>query len=400
MVATLTYTVFSLGDAQLHQLHTNQGKLFVMGEVAVELFQESPTSFLQEMRKGKYTRHSSSDKDVLHTMSELQLPVESSAGSSLGVTLLDASTVEQLLVDKRRTELVQPFKLALLKLASQEAARLMAAGEYERALPVALDAVQQGQALFKPSPALQLFPLYLLAAQANLGLRRSKQCEDFLALASWLAMKEPLMTTHVMKSQLSRLYGQLYAFQGKQTEALTAFAEDVYYCSIEYGAEDARSAVGYYNMGKVLQNQGDYAKASACSDRVVTIWSAALCRAVLGVIQSQEDGSLESASPGSDPLPVGRLQLMEVVDMVMDICRSRQMTLGQAHPLVADACFVCALALIQLGEKEKAGEQLEMAKSIYLASPSNAKQIGGGVLSAQASKTRLLDMAKIMLTAC
>jgi hypothetical protein len=49
----------------------------------------------------------------------------------------------------------------------QEAARLMAAGEYELALPVALDAVQQGQLLFKPSPALQLFPLYLLAAQAG-----------------------------------------------------------------------------------------------------------------------------------------------------------------------------------------------------------------------------------------
>ena len=65
----------------------------------------------------------------------------------------------------------------------------MAAGEYEFALPVALDAVQQGQALFKPAPALQLFPLYLLAAQANLGLRRAKQCEDFLALASWLAIK-------------------------------------------------------------------------------------------------------------------------------------------------------------------------------------------------------------------
>lgn len=48
---------------------------------------------------------------------------------------------------------------------TQEAARLMAAGEYELALPVALDAVQQGQLLFKPSPALQLFPLYLLAAQ-------------------------------------------------------------------------------------------------------------------------------------------------------------------------------------------------------------------------------------------
>jgi hypothetical protein len=49
--------------------------------------------------------------------------------------------------------------------------------------------------------------------QANLGLKRAKQCEDFLALASWLAMKEPSLTTNIMKSQLSRLYGQLYAFQ-------------------------------------------------------------------------------------------------------------------------------------------------------------------------------------------
>ena len=85
MSSTLTYTVFSLGEAQLHQLHTSNGKvsqlsrghlsrplfllveyysttalflyplpaaflpmqLFVMGEVAVELFQESPTAFLQ-----------------------------------------------------------------------------------------------------------------------------------------------------------------------------------------------------------------------------------------------------------------------------------------------------------------------------------------------------------------
>lgn len=202
-----------------------------------------------------------------------------------------------------------------------------------------------------------------------------------------------------MKSQLSRLYGQLYAFQGKQAEALTAFAEDVYYCSIEYGTEDARSAVGYYNMGKVLQNQGDYAKAAACSDRVIDIWSAALCRAVLGIVQSQEDGSLE-ASPGSEPLPVGRLQLMEVVDMVMDICRTRQMTLGQSHPLVGDACLVCTLALIQLEERDKASEQLEMARSIFALAPSDGakKQIGGGLL-VSASKTKLLDMAKVMLMA-
>jgi len=36
-----------------------------------------------------------------------------------GITLLPASAVETLLLEKRRHELVQPFKLALLKLASQ-----------------------------------------------------------------------------------------------------------------------------------------------------------------------------------------------------------------------------------------------------------------------------------------
>eukprot|EP00955_Chlamydomonas_euryale_P058600 357124-Chlamydomonas_euryale.AAC.2 len=125
-----------------------------MGEVAVELFQESPTSFLQvrlsgagtcagqssmflssgvmlhtclqlcptvrpqELRKAKYQRIASADRDVLQTTAELHLPVESTAATA-GITLLPSSTVESLLVDKRKLELVQPFKLALLKLASQ-----------------------------------------------------------------------------------------------------------------------------------------------------------------------------------------------------------------------------------------------------------------------------------------
>ncbi|KAJ9510112.1 hypothetical protein QJQ45_015587 [Haematococcus lacustris] len=427
MAATLTYTVFSLGEAQLHQLHAKEGKvctsdalhgdavqLFVMGEVAVELFQESPTAFLQELRKGKFNRLISSARDVLHTIAELQLPVESSA-SMTGVTLLPSATVEGLLVEKRKLELVQPFKLALLKLASQEAARLMAAGEYELALPVALDAVQQGQLLFKPAPALQLFPLYLLAAQANLGLRRAKQCEDFLALASWLAMKEPGLTTNIMKSQLSRLYGQLYAFQvtlilkltwgrptlilifkyyvpstlmadgssgGRQDEAVAAFAEDVYYCAVEYGPEDPRTTLGFYNMGKVHQNRGDTTKSLACTNMVVKVWSAVLCRVVLGMSVTQDGLVAEQSAPAE--LPVGRLQLMEVVDMLLDIGRVRLSLHGSGHSSVADAHFVTALALVQLEERERASEQLEAAAAIYAQAPSP-------------QQTRLVEMARIML---
>jgi hypothetical protein len=316
----------------------------------------------QELRKGKFIRLNSNSRDVLRTVAELQLPVESAAATA-GVSLLPASTVECLLVDKRKMELVQPFKLALLKLASQEAARLMAAGEYELALPVALDAVQQGQVLFKPAPALQLFPLYLLAAQANLGLRRAKQCEDFLALASWLALKEPTLTTNVMKSQLSRLYGQLYAFQvglgwsggrkccqshvcqlsrtmythfpcatsdikplcalaqGRHAESVSAFAEDVYYCSLEYGPEDVRSSLGFYNMGKVFQGRNDSERAQACHDQVVDIWMQVLCQVVLGVHKVREACMIACAASQSVSQPAS--QRVSQSGNLCDVCMSR-----------------------------------------------------------------------------
>jgi hypothetical protein len=177
---------------------------FVMGEVATELFQQPPNAFVQELRKGKYPKTISGAPDVLQAVVQLSLEVEGSANTA-GVMLLPPATVEALLQDKRRLDLLQSFKVAMLKLATQvprhqprichdahrapacklatctcmcvlslqEAARLMAAGDYESALPVALEAVTIGEKLFKPQPALQLFPLYLLAAQvgtAQLGV--------------------------------------------------------------------------------------------------------------------------------------------------------------------------------------------------------------------------------------
>ncbi len=58
------------------------------------------------------------DADALRTVAALGLPVESSAGAA-GVVALPPATVQQLMVDHRRLDLLQPFKLALLKLASQ-----------------------------------------------------------------------------------------------------------------------------------------------------------------------------------------------------------------------------------------------------------------------------------------
>lgn len=72
--------------------------------------------------------------------------------------------------------LLFPFRIALLKLNSQEAATLMASGSYAEALPVAMDAVKEGQDIFKPQPDLRLFPLFLLGAQVH--LKQSQHSTD------------------------------------------------------------------------------------------------------------------------------------------------------------------------------------------------------------------------------
>ena len=51
--------------------------------------------------------------------------------------------------------------------------------------------------------------------QANLGMKRCKQCEELLALAAWLLYSEPEHALPLMKAQLNRLYGQLHALMGR-----------------------------------------------------------------------------------------------------------------------------------------------------------------------------------------
>lgn len=43
-----------------------------------------------------------------------------------------------------------------------------------------------------------------------------------------------------------------------------SFAEDVYYCSLEYGPQDAHTSLGYYNIAKVLQSTGDNTGRCTC----------------------------------------------------------------------------------------------------------------------------------------
>ena len=347
-----------------------RAQLFVMSEVAVNLFQESPTVLGKDLRAGRYLKYHSTNEDLIKTVQDLELPAESFGGSK-GITLVPSETLQALLVDKRRAELVRLFQLSLLKLSSQEASRFMASGDYEQALPVALDAVKQGQVVFTDEASLQLFPLYLLAAQANLGLRQAKQCEDFLGLASWLALKDAANTTHLMRSQLSRLFGQLYSLQGKFDNAIHAFSEDMYYCSLEYGPQDLRTSLGYYNLAKVFQNKGDSEKSIACAEQIIHIWVSAMKLFVLQIPPS---------IPGmTTDVPLGETQLMEVEDMLDDIIKMGKDLGGDSEYILGDAVFTLGLMRAYVGDMEGARFKLEQAIGMY---PAEAEDIVQEVESA------------------
>ncbi|CAG9460908.1 unnamed protein product [Pedinophyceae sp. YPF-701] len=350
---TVAYVGFMLGDRMLHQLHTVRGKMFVMGEIAEQLFDQSPTSFLQELRAGRYPKVHETSRAVLATVAELGLPTESTGGTASGIMMLPAEAVTELLADKRRADLVEPFKVALLKLGSQEAARLMAAGDYESALPVALDAVAQGQVLFRQG-GLEMFPLYLLAAQANLGMRRERACEDLLSLASHLANSQPQEDiTPVMAAQKARLWGQLYSMQGRQREALQSFAEDVYNCSLAYGPSDIRTSLGFYNIGKALLALGEREKSLANHDQAGTILVDTMRALVLDRGQDQT------------PPPLNDHQLVELTAMIRDVMEIHSSLLGPDHPRAGDLRFVLGLCMLHAGQEEEAKLELTAAREVF-----------------------------------
>lgn len=89
------------------------------------------------------------------------------------------------------------------------------------------------------------------------------------------------MTTNIMQSQLNRLYGQLYTAKSQYDAALQAFAKDIYYSALEYGPNEIRTSLGYYNLGKVFQTIGRIERARGFFKQVVRSWLEALKIVVL-----------------------------------------------------------------------------------------------------------------------
>lgn len=110
-------------------------------------------------------------------------------------------------------------------LAKTEAAKHLNESQYELAIPAALQALKFSVELWGPG-SIELVPSYLLLGEASIGLGRLRQAEEYLALAKYAILKKP-DCSYLIRSQLHRNFGKLYAKEGKNAEALKSLANDV-----------------------------------------------------------------------------------------------------------------------------------------------------------------------------
>ena len=295
--------------------------MFVMAEVATLLFEESPVMFAKFLRANQYPRKHTVERSVVDKCAALGISGETSSGGSVGVTLLPATTVEACLFDRRRNDLVKPFKLSLLNLASQEAERHIAAGHFELALPVALDVVRRGQDIYPPKPkappAVELFPAYLLAAEANAGVGRANAAEDFLGLARWLALGNPELVGDEALARMHELFGDLRSSQRRMDEAAAAFAEETYHRASAHGPEDVRTTFGYLRLARCFENTGHHGKCVAFCRTVCDVWLEATVASNLGAALGEGVKRTLATTPLNAPLPLRRKQTLEGVESLM-----------------------------------------------------------------------------------
>lgn len=239
-------------------------------------------------------------------------------------------------------------KKAVVEVCELESSNFLSGGKHELAIPGALQALSFLRELYGDG-AMEMIPPLLLLAEANLGLGRFQQADEFLSLANWSVLKNP-NCTNATRSQLHRNFGKLYSAQGKLNEALAELAKDIYCSSNEFGPEHINTSSGYYYMASIFYTQHRIENALAFYDKVVDIWYKFLASA-------RRDSTLLSS--------LTTTQLTEAKDMLNFVLQTRGKLLGVQHIATGEVRFTLGLLHLGRGEVEKARDYVSTAAEVY-----------------------------------
>ncbi|KAI9206812.1 uncharacterized protein BJ171DRAFT_456659 [Polychytrium aggregatum] len=158
----------------------------------------------------------------------------------------------------------------LLGLTKTEAHKKLFEGQYDLAIPAALQALRFSMDVYGQN-SIELVPSYLLLGEASIGLKQYSQGDEYLSLAKWAVLKSD-HCDNAVRSQLHRNLGLLYSSQGNLDAALEQLASDIYYSSLEKGPNHISVTGGYFHLGNVFHKQNRIPHAYAVYDKVVEIW--------------------------------------------------------------------------------------------------------------------------------
>lgn len=248
----------------------------------------------------------------------------------------------------RRKYTLDMSKRALIDLTKNEASTFLVKGNYQLAIPGALQALRFSMEVFGEGN-IGLVPPYLLLAEAHLGLGKYQQAEEFLSLANWSVLKHP-DCSNLIKSQLYRNFGKLYNAQGKYDLALDNLSKDIYFASLDLGPEHVLTAGGYYLMANIFLTQKRIEPALAFLDKVVDVWYKYLA-------------GMKNSADSSETL--SDAQLAEALETLKQILQTRVSYLGQNHIASGEAKYTLSLLYIFLRDHKTALNLLQEAYQIY-----------------------------------
>lgn len=251
---------------------------------------------------------------------------------------------------QRRNLTVQMSQHALIDLSKNESQKHLVMGQYELAIPGALQSLRFSMEVYG-SGRIELVPAYLLLAESNLGLKRYKVAEEFLLYANWSVLKNQDCSNE-LKSQLYRNFGKLYASQGRFQDALKQLALDVYYSSLESGPEHIDTAGGYFYLADTFLSQGVIENALALYDKVVDVHYKFLVN-----LRHRPDESI------SDYL--SESSIGEAVEMLRSILETRKKHLGAQHIATGEAMYALGILKHVTGFDLDARNHYNQALAIY-----------------------------------
>lgn len=179
-------------------------------------------------------------------------------------------------------------KKHLIEVTTMEAQRLLYDGRHVEVIPAATHSLSFSVDVYGLT-SVELVPIYLILAEANIGLGHLTQAEEYLCHAYWTVLKTTDCSNSI-RSKLHRNLGLLYCAKGELEESLRHLSNDVYFASAVSGPDHIRASGGFFHMANIFFRQNKMDVADSLYSQVTDLWHAHLS----GLVEARIQASLRS----------------------------------------------------------------------------------------------------------